>query len=84
MSRRESFREQLSRLEQMAEDDGDTWDLSENDQAAIRAVLVERDTLCRALIALVTEMRDWDQAQPSEVWADRLAAILAEYQQLAS
>jgi hypothetical protein len=84
MSRRESFREQLRRLEEMAEDDGETWDLSDNDQAAIRAVLAERDILCRALIALVTEMRDWDQTQPSDVWADRLAAILAEYQQLAS
>lgn len=35
----ESFREQVSRLEQMAEDDGETWDLSDNDKAAIAAVL---------------------------------------------
>lgn len=36
----ESFEDQLSRLEQMAEDElGDTWDLSPNDRAAIKAVV---------------------------------------------
>jgi hypothetical protein len=77
----ESFREQLSRLEQMAkDDDGETWDLSNNDQAAIRAVLAERATLCRALIALVTEMRDEELMEGTDYWADRLAAIVAQYQ----
>lgn len=35
----ESFKEQLSRVQQMAEDDGETWDLSDNDKAALKAVL---------------------------------------------
>lgn len=47
----ESFADQLSRLRTMAEDDGETWDLSENDQAALRAVTESHDTL----LALVNE-----------------------------
>ena len=35
----ESFREQMSRVAQMADRDNDTWDLSDNDIAALRAVL---------------------------------------------
>lgn len=35
----ESFDEQRARVEQMIADDGDTWDLSDNDKAALRAVL---------------------------------------------
>lgn len=44
----ESFAEQLSRLRQMAAGD-DTWDLSDNDTAAIRAVL---DSHARLLAGL--------------------------------
>ena len=35
----ESFDEQLSRVEQMIADDGETWDLSPNDKAALKALL---------------------------------------------
>lgn len=36
----ETFSEQLERLEMMADpDQGCTWDLSDNDRAAIRAIL---------------------------------------------
>lgn len=35
----ESFKEQLFRVQSMAKDDGSTWDLSENDQAALQAML---------------------------------------------
>lgn len=35
----ESYEDQLSRVEQMIEDDGGTWDLSPNDKAALAAVL---------------------------------------------
>lgn len=35
----ESFQEQLSRVKQMAQDDGESWDLSENDRAALTALL---------------------------------------------
>lgn len=41
----EEFRDHLSRVEQMAADDGCTWDLSDNDQAALRAVLADRQRL---------------------------------------
>ena len=49
MERQESFGEQLSRVKEMASDPGDTWDLSLNDQAALRAVLQERKELLAAL-----------------------------------
>jgi hypothetical protein len=56
----ENYDDQLSRLNLMADDDGTSWDLSENDQAAISAVIdklssveAERD----ALAALVVELR---------------------------
>jgi hypothetical protein len=52
MSERESIMEQESRLRMMSEDDGDTWDLSDNDKAAclaganaIRAALT-REVCC--------------------------------------
>lgn len=40
----EDFADQLARLRMMAKGD-DKWDLSDNDRAAIQAVLDERDTL---------------------------------------
>jgi hypothetical protein len=86
MSEPESFRDQLSRVGQMADDDSE-WDLSEHDRAALGAVLIERDTLRCALIALEREMRTlaaYYRADPddvaqarAEVWsaaAERLAA----------
>jgi hypothetical protein len=41
----ETFREQLARVEQMAEDSGETWDLSDNDTAALKAVLADRQRM---------------------------------------
>lgn len=41
----ESYEEQLNRLNLMADDDGTTWDLSDNDQAAISAILDRLDEL---------------------------------------
>lgn len=41
--------EHLERLQAMAEDDGETWDLSPNDQAALRAVLQQVRVLQDAL-----------------------------------
>lgn len=45
----ESFRDQLARLVQMGAGDSDTWDLSENDTAAIQAVLTSHADLLAAL-----------------------------------
>jgi hypothetical protein len=44
----ETFQEQLARVEMMAEGH-DTWDLSDNDTAALKAVLAERSDLLEAL-----------------------------------
>jgi hypothetical protein len=41
----ETIQEQISRVRMMAEDDGETWDLSDNDKAALKAVLRENDHL---------------------------------------
>jgi hypothetical protein len=58
----ENYNDQLSRLNLMADDDGTTWDLSENDQAAISAVLdklssveAERDNAVRYTELLIQE-----------------------------
>ncbi len=48
----EAFAEQLNRVHLMSMDDcGETWDLSTNDCAAIRAVLESHDRLAKALEA---------------------------------
>jgi hypothetical protein len=36
---RESLEEQLSRVAQMSQDDGETWDLSDNDKVALTSVV---------------------------------------------
>ena len=41
----EAFNDQISRLRMMVSDHGQTWDLSPNDEAAIHAVLAERDRM---------------------------------------
>jgi len=41
----ESFREQVERVIAMSRDDGGTWDLSPNDQAALKAVLLRMSEL---------------------------------------
>lgn len=69
---KETFREQLSRVEQMAEDtNGETWDLSENDHAALRAVLQDRQRLAAKCNAQAGS-RDprWQDAEQA---AERLA-----------
>jgi hypothetical protein len=50
----ESFQEQFARVLSMSEDDGETWDLSDNDKAALKAVLlrlVQRDGDAADLLA---------------------------------
>jgi uncharacterized protein DUF551 len=47
----ETFDEQLSRVDLMASGDS-TWDLSENDCAALRAVILELRIISRAFLAL--------------------------------
>lgn len=48
----EYHNEQISRVNQMA-NGGDTWDLSDNDMAALRTVLDERKELYEALKEIV-------------------------------
>lgn len=56
-SKRESFSEQFSRLRQMSEDaSGETWDLSENDLAALAAVLKSHALLRQALQWVLTNV----------------------------
>ena len=55
----ESFDEQLARVRMMTDEDQETWDLSPNDVAALKAVLHERDILDRTLDAIdKSESRD--------------------------
>ena len=49
----ESLPEQIARVHQMAKGDP-TWDLSENDLAALRTVLAERDAYGEALQEIAT------------------------------
>lgn len=55
-ARGESFADQVSRLRQMVVDNGETWDLSENDEAAIAAVLASHDALLAALKGLMADI----------------------------
>lgn len=41
----ETYIDQVSRVRLMARDESGTWDLSDNDQAALRAVLARLDHL---------------------------------------
>lgn len=43
----ESFADMLSRVQRMADDNGETWDLSVNDRRALKAVLASRDELIK-------------------------------------
>jgi hypothetical protein len=45
----ESFADQMSRLRQMCDEGSETWDLSDNDRAAISTVLASHDALLEAL-----------------------------------
>lgn len=51
-----AFDEQMSRLQQMVDDDGETWDLSDNDKAAIRAALVALWNLSGTVVAICDDM----------------------------
>lgn len=53
----ESFREQVTRVMLIAEDVGDTWDLSLNDQAALKAVLSRMSVLDEQVASLVAIVR---------------------------
>lgn len=55
----ESFQEQFDRLWQMSMDDGETWDLSPNDQRAIEAVLQSHHRLYEALKVVKVVVRPW-------------------------
>jgi len=89
----ESFRDQLSRVEQMSLDDnGETWDLSENDLAALKAVIADRQRLAaksndmrQSLATVIEEMESNKWAPAMEFlgddgyaaqWAQRLRALV--------
>ena len=53
----ETFREQVERVIQMSRDSGETWDLSPNDQAALKAVLLRMSVLDAEVESLLQSMR---------------------------
>lgn len=63
----EALDEQVERLEMMGSESG-TWDLSDNDTAAINAVLAHREELLRCLLCLRSFM--W-----AEGYADQTAEM---------
>lgn len=71
MTTQESFQEQFARVLSMSEDTGETWDLSDNDQAALKSVLlrlVQRDGAATELLdtlrLIVDEMNRAEWASP--------------------
>src|SRR4030095_2087671 len=54
----ETLSEQMSRVQMMASDDGDTWDLSDNDRAALKAVLAESRRLAGEVDGLERELKE--------------------------
>ena len=65
----ESFREQVERVLQMSRDSGDTWDLSPNDQAALKAV-------CLRMSLLDAQAQKWN-AEADRYLAQRDALLVA-------
>jgi hypothetical protein len=61
MEKAESFADQLGRLELMADPDDAKWDLSDNDRAAIRALLKRRERLEE----LLRDVRGWYDNDPN-------------------
>lgn len=53
----ESFEDQLSRVQLMADPKSGTWDLSKNDCAALQAVLADRARLIDTLKRIATEYK---------------------------
>lgn len=74
----ESFPEQLARVTQMAEDVGDTWDLSMNDQAAIKAVLDSHASLLKAAHAAFHALKSYQYGNVAPALAEECAAVLAD------
>lgn len=68
-----SIAEQVSRVRQMADRSG-TWDLSDNDVAALRTVLEQRDALLAALLGFM------DQPDTAESYDKAMAAAEAAIQ----
>lgn len=60
----ETFREQVERVIQMSDDSGETWDLSPNDQAALKAVLQRMAVLDEQVQTLEAEIADAREACP--------------------
>ncbi len=57
----ETFDEQLSRVQQMAHDaNGETWDLSRNDRAALLAILASHTALINVLKQALAEIESND------------------------
>jgi histidinol-phosphate/aromatic aminotransferase/cobyric acid decarboxylase-like protein len=73
----ESFRDQVERLISMSRDNGETWDLSVNDQAALKAVL-QRMAVLDADSERLTADRDALQQQVKQLVGD-VRAISADY-----
>ena len=83
--RAEPFAEQLSRVESMTDDED--WDLSDNDRAALKAILRERSTLTARCEALEQELADSrsnhiDSNQRNMACESRCEALTAERDQL--
>jgi hypothetical protein len=87
----ESWAEQLARVQMMAEDNGETWDLSDNDKAALKAVLTDRARL-RAALAQLVGVNTREELQHMEVMMrtipapaeDRVASLDAIHALLAT
>ena len=69
----ETIQEQISRVRQMVIDDGDTWDLSDNDKAALKALLAALDA------AIEQPLRDQnEQLEPAASERDSIAALVSD------
>lgn len=76
----ETFDDQLSRLEQIAEDEhGETWELTPKDRAAIAAVLGEREELQSAM-EVVYEMTWPDDPRNAREQLGKIRDRVKEFQ----
>ncbi len=77
----ESKAEQVARVHQMAADDGETWDLSLNDRAALEGLIADREALldaCRRVATRAAEALTSGALSPNDVRAVELAIVKAE------
>jgi hypothetical protein len=72
---KETFGEQIGRLKSMSEPAG-TWDLSQNDMAAIRAVLASHEELLGAVQDLLEAIPPQNNDQ--DWWPDELTRAVRE------